>query len=239
MNQRTLSRIHQNVDGGDARGAGWFGGERSSLSPMCTTVKGRVGVLRNFVRMVGLGLSAGFLSACAWDILMVPGKYRDVGALVLGTLLFLLPGVIYGLVISLPFVAGLTKGKLARMVETALCGGIAFFVAVLVTIRCYAALPWGALLLGGFTGSLIFGMIVSLLMRLNGSPWGLASYVVSGTMAALAFFPFSSRVVIGPNTPNLHWSVYLGFMVWQGATSVTLALFQPEPSLEDKPSKEV
>jgi hypothetical protein len=58
-------------------------------------------------------------------------------------------------------------------------------------------------------------------------------------MAAMAFFPFSFVVVKGPNPQNPHWSVYLGFMAWQGATSVTFAPFQPEPISEDKPSGEV
>ncbi len=108
-------------------------------------------------------------------------------------------------------------------------------------VRCYAALSWVALLLGGFAGSLTFGIIVPLLLRLNHSPWGLALYVCSGTLAALAFFPFFSLlslVLKGPDTTKLHRSVYLGFMVWQSATAATLALFQAEPKAQATWAKE-
>jgi hypothetical protein len=198
----------------------------------------RIAVLKNLVKMLVLGLVSGFLSACAWNLLLVPGKRHHLGLLLLDLFLFLLPGVIYGLAISFNFFDGVSSGKFVRMVQTAISGGLSFVFALLATVRGYAALSWAALLLGGFVGSLTFGLIVCLL-RSTHSPWGLASFVFSRTLAALVFFPFSSQVAKGSNVTSARSSVYLGFMVWQGATAAELALSQPASDSENRESEEV
>jgi hypothetical protein len=43
----------------------------------------------------------------------------------------------------------------------------------------------------------------------------------------------------GPDTPSLHGSIYLGFMIWQGATAATLALSQPMPKANGTLSEKV
>ena len=57
--------------------------------------------------------------------------------------------------------------------------------------------------------------------------------------AALAFVPFCALAARGPDTPSLHWSLYLGFMAWQGATAATLALSQPVARAKAIPWEEV
>ena len=158
---------------------------------------------------------------------MFPGRGHGFDALLVGLLLDLLPGMIYGLAVWVLLVRNLPDRKLARLAATAMVGGIAFLVAFILTGMSFAALSWMAPLLGGLTGALIFGTIASRLLRRDRPSWGLTAYVLSGAAAALAFFPFCSLIVRGPDTPSLHWSLYLGFMVWQGATAATLALSQP------------
>jgi hypothetical protein len=179
-------------------------------------------------RGLGLGLGAGFLSACVWDVGMrMPKAGLGFDALLVGLLLDLLPGMIYGLAVWVLLLRDLPDRKLARLAATAMAGGVAFLIAFLITAMSFAALSWISPILGGLTGLLIFGTIASRILRWNRPPWGLAVYVLSGTVAALAFFPFCSLLVRGPDTPALHWSLYLGFMVWQGATAATLALSRP------------
>ena len=193
----------------------------------------------NNATMLIRGLTAGFLSAWLWDIALIPGRDRSPGSFLLGLILDLLPGMIYGLAVSWPFTRDLAEGKRLRLVATTMCGGMAFFVAMLVVASSYAAFSWVALLLGGFTGSLIFGMIAFRLLPLSRPPWSLALYVLSGTLAAPAFFDFVSLLMKGPDTPNLHRSVYLGFMVWQGVTAATLGLCRPAPLAKATPLEEL
>jgi hypothetical protein len=194
---------------------------------------------RNSAKMLILGLGAGLLSACAWDIGMVTAKDRSLVTLLFDLFLDFLPGMIYGLAVSLPFARGLSHRRPARVAATAMVGGITFFVAMVVAGLSYAAFSGAGVVLGGFTGSLIFGKSASRLLRSDRSTWPLGWYVLSGTLASLAFIPFCSEMVKGPDTPKLHWSLYLGFMVWQGATAATLALSQAVAKANATRSEEI
>ena len=194
---------------------------------------------RNFATLLIRGLIAGFVSALAWDMSMVPGSRRDLDSLLFGLFLILLPGMLYSLAISLPISRGISPRKPARLAVTAVLGGMTFYASTLVVALTYARFGRGAPLLGGFTGSLIFGAIAFQRLWPDRPAWPLACYVLSGTIAALAFVPLCSRLVTGPDTPSLHWSLYLGFPVWQGTTAATFALFQPAPNAKAAPSYEV
>jgi hypothetical protein len=179
-------------------------------------------------RGLGLGLGSGFLSAFVWDVSMtMPKTGHGFDALLVGLLLDLLPGMLYGLAVWILLARDLPDRRWTRLAATAMAGGITFLIAFLITGVSYAALYGISPLLGGLIGSVLFGKIASRLLRPNRAALGLVTYVLSGTVAALAFFPFCSCLVRGPETPALHWSLYLGFMVWQGATAATIGLSLP------------
>jgi hypothetical protein len=191
-------------------------------------------------RGLGLGLGAGFVSAWAWDVSMrTPRSGHGLDAFLVGLLLDLLPGMLYGLAVGVLLVRDLPDRKPARLAGTAMAGGLTFLIAFIVTGVSFGALSWVAPLLGGFTGSLLFDKAASRLLWPARSTWPLGWYVLSGTLASLALIPFCSEVVKGPETPMLHRSLYLGFMVWQGATATTLALAQPAPKASATLSEEV
>jgi hypothetical protein len=169
----------------------------------------------------------------------MPKTGHGFDALLVGLLLDLLPGLLYGLAVWVLLARDLPDRKPMRLVAIAVAGGITFLIAFLVAGVSYAALSGMSPLVGGLIGSLLFGKIASRILRWNCPAWGLAAYVLSGTVASLAFFPFCSCLVRGPDTPSLHWSLYLGFMAWQGATAATLALFQPVANAKAVPWNEV
>jgi hypothetical protein len=168
-----------------------------------------------------------------------PPSGHGLDALLIGLLLNLLPGMLYGLAVGVLLVRDLPDRKPARLAGTAMAGGLTFLVAFFVTGVSFGVLSWVAPLLGGFTGSLLFGKAASRLLRWDRPPWRLVVYVLSGTAAALTFVPFCALAARGPDTPSLHWSLYLGFMAWQGATAATLALSQPVAKAKAIPWEEV
>jgi hypothetical protein len=183
---------------------------------------GRSAMPETFLRMLILGVGAGLLCGWIWDLGLRPFADRTPLRVLVKLVWGMLPGVLYGLAISLPFARYITGLKTVGVIVIAMAGGIAFQIAIFIAFWTKETNGAGVLIAGAI-GSVIFGGVASQRLRSREIHWPLGWYVLSGTLAGGAFLPHYYLLLAGPMTPSVHFSGYLGFVVWQGVTAATLA----------------
>jgi hypothetical protein len=159
---------------------------------------------------------------------MRPFPDRSPLTVLVGLVWVMLPGILYGLAISLAFLRYITDRKTVRVIVTAMAGSGAFPIAIVIAFWTKAT-NGAAIFIAGAIGSLMFGGVASRRLHSRELHWPLRWYVLSGTLAAGAFLPHYYLLLEGPMTPSDHFSGYLGFVVGQGVTAATLAQSFPVP----------